>query len=197
MQAALLVVSSIPIQTEGGKGATVRVAHPPSEGHHSAASRSGLLRLQGGWDGDGDDQDLAAAEADFEAAMNAAGSDGEGEGSSEKSAPTRGPSSAQRGGQAQSGGGSGDDDFAAAEAERRRTREESLRLEARSSDSVQDDIFRSESGERCSAVTSGGPGIQAGSQSGRQAGSQVLARAHAERQCPLERRVAPLCNIQM
>ena len=161
--------------------------------------------------------------------MNAAGSDGEGEGSSEKSAPTRGPSSAQRGGQAQSGGGSGDDDFAAAleaataaetvrkqqggqaesggssghddfaaaEAERRRTREESLRLEARSSDSVQDDIFRSESGERGSAVTSGGPGIQAGSQAGRQAVSQVLARAHAERQCPLERRVAPLCNIQM
>jgi hypothetical protein len=133
--------------------------------------------------------------------MNAAGSDGEGEGSSEKSAPTRGPSSAQRGGQAQSGGGSGDDDFAAAleaataaetvrkqqggqaesggssghddfaaaEAERRRAREESRRLEARSSDSVQDDIFRSESGERGSAVTSGGPGIQAGSQAGRQA----------------------------
>ena len=157
MQAALLMVSSIPIQTEGGK------------------------------------------EADFEAAMNAAGSDGEGEGSSEKSAPTRGPSSAQRGGQAQSGGGSGDDDFAAAleaataaetvrkqqggqaesggssghddfaaaEAERRRAREESRRLEARSSDSVQDDIFRSESGERGSAVTSGGPGIQAGSQAGR------------------------------
>ena len=184
---------------------------PPSEGHHSAASRSGLLRLQGGWDGDGDDQDLAAAEADFEAAMNAAGSDGEGEGSSEKSAPTRGPSSAQRGGQAQSGGGSGDDDFAAAleaataaetvrkqqggqaesggssghddfaaaEAERRRAREESRRLEARSSDSVQDDIFRSESGERGSAVTSGGPGIQAGSQAGRQAGSQSGARQGA------------------
>jgi hypothetical protein len=71
------VVSSIPIQTEGGKAATVRVA--PTQfiarmetQHHSAASRSGLLRLQGGLDGDGDDQDLAAAEADFEAAMNAA-----------------------------------------------------------------------------------------------------------------------------
>jgi hypothetical protein len=239
MQAALLVVSSIPIQTEGGKGATVRVAPTQffarmATQHHSAASRSGLLRLQGGWDGDGDDQDLAAAEADFEAAMNAAGSDGEGDGSSEKSAPTRSPSSAQRGGQAESGGcsreddfaaaleaataaktvrkqqgrqaesggSSGHDDFAAAEADaaqadRGYARQESRRLEARSSDSVEDDIFRSESGERGSAVTSGGPGIQAVKQAGKQAVSQALARAHAERQCPLERLVAPLCNIQI
>jgi hypothetical protein len=61
----------------------------------------------------------------------------------------------------------------------------------------EDDIFRSESGERGSAVTSGGPGIQAVKQASKQAVSQALARAHAERQCPLERLVAPLCNIQI
>ena len=169
MWAALLVFASSLIQTDGGEGATVRVASAPTlffagmATHHHPAKC--LLRLRGGWDGDGDDEDLAAAEADFEAAMNAAGSAGEGEWSSEKSAPTRGPSSAQRGGQAESGGSSGYDDFpatsqtaTATETERRHARQESRRLESRSSDSVKDDIFRGKSGERGCAVTSGGPG---------------------------------------
>jgi len=76
---------------------------------------SGQLRLRGGLGGgNGDDQDLAVAEADFEAAMMAA-SAGEDEGSCSGSAPTRGPDCAQRGGEgAETGGSSGNDDFAAA-----------------------------------------------------------------------------------
>ena len=46
MQAALLVVSSIPIQTEGGKGATVRVA--PTQRGTSLCSKSERLAAPAG-----------------------------------------------------------------------------------------------------------------------------------------------------